>query len=305
MRPSGVRFSYAVTPMIGLEVEALFQSPQDVTASTQIEPMIGAGSLVFCKTLMSDFLATPALAGSEYRLMALTRTRLAAAAVGHDVGHPGAETQAARIPELAEAGEPHPVEDPVGLHELDVAVVDAGAHAVGGTINPDGPAATRGLQIDVTADAPLSAAKDTMVPLQHFGELGAVLLGLARVGFRTIAHVRLTGLESTSRSGPMLRGSVDEHLQRAALASRCIAGGPETAFGWIELSQPRDPLQAPPVMGAVFTNPASCTPGISRMRCIVRSRKATRPACGATSKSISSWPLSACQRPSRKCQTPV
>jgi len=38
--------------------------------------MLGAGSLVFCKTLMSDFLATPALAGSEYRLMALTRTRL-------------------------------------------------------------------------------------------------------------------------------------------------------------------------------------------------------------------------------------
>lgn len=38
--------------------------------------MIGAGSLVFCKTLMSDFLATPALAGSEYRLMALTHKRL-------------------------------------------------------------------------------------------------------------------------------------------------------------------------------------------------------------------------------------
>ncbi|HWQ91150.1 MAG TPA: alpha-galactosidase [Clostridia bacterium] len=38
--------------------------------------MIGAGSLVFCKTLMSDFLATPALAGSEYCLMALTHTRL-------------------------------------------------------------------------------------------------------------------------------------------------------------------------------------------------------------------------------------
>ena len=38
--------------------------------------MIGAGSLVFCKTLMSDFLATPALKGSEYRLMALTHTRL-------------------------------------------------------------------------------------------------------------------------------------------------------------------------------------------------------------------------------------
>ena len=38
--------------------------------------MIGAGSLVFCKTLMSDFLATPALAGSEYRLMAPTHRRL-------------------------------------------------------------------------------------------------------------------------------------------------------------------------------------------------------------------------------------
>lgn len=41
----GVRFAYAVTPMIGLEVEALFQSPQDV-GSVHIEPMIGAGSLV-------------------------------------------------------------------------------------------------------------------------------------------------------------------------------------------------------------------------------------------------------------------
>ncbi|HEY3330599.1 MAG TPA: alpha-galactosidase [Capsulimonadaceae bacterium] len=38
--------------------------------------MIGAGSLVFCKTLMSDFLGTPALAGSEYRLMAPTHRRL-------------------------------------------------------------------------------------------------------------------------------------------------------------------------------------------------------------------------------------
>ena len=38
--------------------------------------MIGAGSLVFCKTLMADFLATTALAGSEYRLMALSHTRL-------------------------------------------------------------------------------------------------------------------------------------------------------------------------------------------------------------------------------------
>jgi alpha-galactosidase len=38
--------------------------------------MIGAGSLVFGKTLMNDFFATPALAGSEYSLMALTHTRL-------------------------------------------------------------------------------------------------------------------------------------------------------------------------------------------------------------------------------------
>ena len=38
--------------------------------------MIGAGSLVFAKTLMEDFLGTPALAGSEHRLMALTRKRL-------------------------------------------------------------------------------------------------------------------------------------------------------------------------------------------------------------------------------------
>ncbi len=38
--------------------------------------IIGAGSLVFCKTLMNDFLGTPALAGSEYSLMALTHTRL-------------------------------------------------------------------------------------------------------------------------------------------------------------------------------------------------------------------------------------
>jgi len=38
--------------------------------------MLGAGSLVFCKTLMADFFATPSLAGSEYRLMALTHKRL-------------------------------------------------------------------------------------------------------------------------------------------------------------------------------------------------------------------------------------
>ncbi len=31
--------------------------------------MIGAGSVVFCKTLMSDILATPALRDSEFALM--------------------------------------------------------------------------------------------------------------------------------------------------------------------------------------------------------------------------------------------
>src|SRR5262249_51196652 len=55
----GARFSYALTPMVGLEVEALFQSPQDITAtSTTIEPMIGSGSLIvnaLNKTRMTFF----------------------------------------------------------------------------------------------------------------------------------------------------------------------------------------------------------------------------------------------------------
>ena len=38
--------------------------------------IIGAGSLVFGKTLMADFLSTPALEGSEYCLMALSHKRL-------------------------------------------------------------------------------------------------------------------------------------------------------------------------------------------------------------------------------------
>jgi alpha-galactosidase len=38
--------------------------------------MIGAGSIVFCKTLMSDIMATPALAGSEFALMDLSETKL-------------------------------------------------------------------------------------------------------------------------------------------------------------------------------------------------------------------------------------
>jgi len=38
--------------------------------------MIGAGSIIFCKTLMSDLLATPALSGSTYTLMAPSHRRL-------------------------------------------------------------------------------------------------------------------------------------------------------------------------------------------------------------------------------------
>ncbi|MBI5091789.1 MAG: alpha-galactosidase [Candidatus Hydrogenedentes bacterium] len=38
--------------------------------------MIGAGSIVFCKTLMMDILATPSLKNSEFRLMSRTRPKL-------------------------------------------------------------------------------------------------------------------------------------------------------------------------------------------------------------------------------------
>jgi alpha-galactosidase len=38
--------------------------------------MIGAGSVVFCKTLMSDIMATPALAGTEFALMSPTESKL-------------------------------------------------------------------------------------------------------------------------------------------------------------------------------------------------------------------------------------
>ena len=40
--------------------------------------MIGAGSVVFCKTLMADILATPALEGSEFALMSRTEPKLRA-----------------------------------------------------------------------------------------------------------------------------------------------------------------------------------------------------------------------------------
>ena len=38
--------------------------------------MIGAGSVIFCKTLLNDLMATPALAGAEYALMGPTETKL-------------------------------------------------------------------------------------------------------------------------------------------------------------------------------------------------------------------------------------
>ena len=38
--------------------------------------MIGAGSVVFCKTLMSDIMATPALSDSEFALMDLAEVKL-------------------------------------------------------------------------------------------------------------------------------------------------------------------------------------------------------------------------------------
>src|SRR5258706_9555169 len=58
----GVRFSYAVTPMVGLEIEALFQSPQDISATTQIEPLIGGASLVV-NTLNASRMTIYALGG--------------------------------------------------------------------------------------------------------------------------------------------------------------------------------------------------------------------------------------------------
>ena len=42
----GVRFAYSFTPLVAMEVEGLFQSPQDVS-SVHVEPLIGSASLVF------------------------------------------------------------------------------------------------------------------------------------------------------------------------------------------------------------------------------------------------------------------
>jgi OmpA-OmpF porin, OOP family len=41
----GVRFAYSINPLLALEVEGLFQSPQDVS-SVHVEPLIGSASLV-------------------------------------------------------------------------------------------------------------------------------------------------------------------------------------------------------------------------------------------------------------------
>jgi alpha-galactosidase len=67
--------------------------------------MIGAGSLVFCKTLMADFLATPALRGSEFRLMAKTHTRLdkMAAFVGRMIKDNGVEASVTATTNLRQA----------------------------------------------------------------------------------------------------------------------------------------------------------------------------------------------------------
>ena len=38
--------------------------------------MIGAGSIIFCKTLMSDIMATPGLTDTHFALMSPTETKL-------------------------------------------------------------------------------------------------------------------------------------------------------------------------------------------------------------------------------------
>ncbi|HEV8264322.1 MAG TPA: OmpA family protein [Gemmatimonadales bacterium] len=58
----GVRFAYAVTPAVSLEFEALFQPPHTVPPSTEIEPIIGGGSLVL-NAFNRDRLSIYVLAG--------------------------------------------------------------------------------------------------------------------------------------------------------------------------------------------------------------------------------------------------
>jgi alpha-galactosidase len=51
---------------------------QEKAAMAKKIAMIGAGSVVFCKTLMADIMATPALEGSEFALMSRTEPKLRA-----------------------------------------------------------------------------------------------------------------------------------------------------------------------------------------------------------------------------------
>lgn len=58
----GVRFAYALGPALSLEVEALFQPPHRIPPSSEIEPVIGGGSLVF-NAVNRDRLSFYVLAG--------------------------------------------------------------------------------------------------------------------------------------------------------------------------------------------------------------------------------------------------
>ncbi len=65
--------------------------------------MIGAGSVVFCKTLMADILATPALEGSEFALMSRTEPKLRAMEeFGHDRDRVEGVTRQIRVVRIAE-----------------------------------------------------------------------------------------------------------------------------------------------------------------------------------------------------------
>ena len=58
----GVRFAYALGPSVSLEAEVLFQPPHTIAPSTEIEPVIGGGSLVL-NPLNRDRLSFYLLAG--------------------------------------------------------------------------------------------------------------------------------------------------------------------------------------------------------------------------------------------------
>src|SRR5258708_1405502 len=68
------------TPVVTLTTTTTRRSREMPATQTTKQPrkiaMIGAGSVVFCKTLMSDIMATPALADSEFALMSPTESKL-------------------------------------------------------------------------------------------------------------------------------------------------------------------------------------------------------------------------------------